>query len=166
MTAPVCVDCIAEGQTRRRAVKLTRAGKPAPGQRCSTHHRARRSQTKDAAWERRLMSVYSITAEEYWAIYEYQGGCCYLCRRANGTGRRRLCVDHCHLSGRVRGLLCSHCNRDVVGHFRDEWEAFCRGAIYLLAPPAFDVIGERVAPAHAGLQLLDNLTDTNERETA
>ena len=92
------------------------------------------------------MDTYGITAEEYWAIYEYQGGCCYICRRAKGTGRKKLSVDHCHTTGFVRGLLCGPCNRDVVGHLRDEPEAFDRGAAYLRYPPAWTVIGQVVAP--------------------
>ncbi|ASR77165.1 endonuclease VII [Mycobacterium phage MyraDee] len=111
-----------------------------------THHRARRNVTRDTAWERRLMAVYGITAAEYWAIYELQGGCCYICRRATGTGRKKLSVDHCHKTGFVRGLLCGPCNRDVLGHLRDDPAAFHRGVEYLVNPPAFHIIGERVAP--------------------
>ncbi|WP_104183777.1 endonuclease domain-containing protein [Mycobacterium avium] len=41
--------------------------------------------TRDTAWERRLMAVYGITAEQYWEIYEYQNGKCYICQRAIST---------------------------------------------------------------------------------
>lgn len=92
------------------------------------------------------MATYGITADEYWSIYEWQGRTCYICRRANGTGRKKLSVDHDHITGYVRGLLCGPCNRDVVGHLRDDPAAFLRGASYLDSPPAFNVIGQRVAP--------------------
>ena len=144
-----CKDCVAEGIDPRGSRKLAtkRDGKTLqPGPRCVTHHRARRASTRDMAWERRLLATYGITAEEYWAIYEFQGGCCYICRRAKGTGRKKLSVDHDHKTGFVRGLLCGPCNRDVVGHLRDDPEAFVRGRAYLLSPPAIAVIGERVAP--------------------
>lgn len=143
MTAPFCKDCKAEGVTGKRKPALTRAGNPVPGNRCVTHHRARRSQARDSAWERRLMQVYGITAEQYWAIYELQQGCCYLCRRATGA-RKRLSVDHDHVSGMVRGLLCSPCNRDVLGHLRDDPEAFQRGIDYLVHPPALRALGAPV----------------------
>ena len=81
-------------------------------------------------------------------IYKVQGGCCHICERAKGTGRKRLSVDHCHKTGIVRGLLCGPCNRDVVGHLRDDPEAFHRGRNYLLCPPALAVVGERIAPIH------------------
>ncbi|AGY37004.1 EndoVII [Mycobacterium phage Fredward] len=146
MAVVTCKDCIAEGITNVRKPALTRTGKPVPGKRCVTHHRARRQTTRDAAWERRLMDTYGITAEEYWAIYEFQGGKCYICQRATGKGRKKLSVDHDHDTGFVRGLLCGPCNRDVVGHLRDEPEAFLRGYNYLSSPPAIAVIGRRVAP--------------------
>lgn len=94
------------------------------------------------------MATYGITAEQYWQIYEFQGGCCYICQRAKGTGRKRLSVDHCHETGLVRGLLCHPCNRDVLGHLRDEKDAFLRGWHYLDTPPA-QLAGVRVvAPIH------------------
>lgn len=141
-----CCDCVAEGITTKRKLAQTRAGKPVPGPRCSTHHRAKRAAGRDTAWERRLIATYGITAAEYWAIYEFQDGRCYICRRATGTGRRRLSVDHCHSSGVVRGLLCAHDNRDVLGHLRDDPEAFLRGYEYLKNPPAVAVLGRRIAP--------------------
>lgn len=92
------------------------------------------------------MKTYGITAEQYWKLYEYQGRCCYICQRAKGTARKRLSVDHDHNTGLVRGLLCSPCNRNVVGHLRDDPEAFFRGGMYLRNPPAFRVIGQVIAP--------------------
>lgn len=155
MTAKRCVDCVAEGITTKRKPALTRAGNPVPGNRCVTHERARKSRTRDRAWELRLIATYGITADEYWAIYDYQleankarglTGACYICGRATGKGRKKLSVDHDHETGFVRGLLCGPCNRDVVGHLRDDPAAFLRGASYLESPPAFNVIGQRVAP--------------------
>jgi hypothetical protein len=146
VTTPWCKDCIAEGVTTKRKLATTRAGKPVPGPRCSTHHRARRTATRDSAWERRLIAVYNITAAMYWAIYEAQGGVCYICRRAKGSARKKLSVDHCHKTGIVRGLLCGPCNRDVLGHLRDDPEALYRAAEYLQRPPAVAVIGVRITP--------------------
>lgn len=131
-----CKDCVAEGITTKRKPALTRSGKPVPGNRCVTHERSRKSKTRDSAWERRLMAVYGITAAMYWAIYELQGGVCYICRRAKGSAKKKLSVDHCHKTGFVRGLLCGPCNRDVLGHLRDEIDAFHRAIEYLTSYPA------------------------------
>ena len=134
-----CIDCADEGIiTSRKA--------PHPGPRCSTHHRAKRARQSSQTREQRWLNVYNITGEEYWAIWEHQGGVCYICRRAKGTGRRRLSVDHCHETGIVRGLLCQPCNRDVLGHARDDTEFFERCIEYLNSPPAVEIIGKRIVP--------------------
>lgn len=91
------------------------------------------------------MQVYGITGEEYWAVYRYQLGRCFICERATGT-RKRLSVDHCHETGVVRGLLCQRCNRDVLGHLRDDVAAFERVIDYLQEPPAVRVLGRRYVP--------------------
>jgi hypothetical protein len=72
-------------------------------------------------------------------LYEAQGGRCYICQRATGA-RRRLAVDHNHATGEVRGLLCKPCNRDVLGHLRDNTEALQRAIDYLTNPPARRVL--------------------------
>lgn len=147
MTAPLgvrCVDCLAEGNTRYRPAVMRRE-LPVAGSRCATHYRDRRQVTNEAAWARRLLKLYDLTTAEYWAIYEAQGGSCYICRRATGKARR-LAVDHDHETGLVRGLLCLTCNKKVIGHLRDDPKAVARALIYLLFPPALEVIGERIAP--------------------
>ncbi len=134
-----CIDCEAEGIATSR-----KAGYPGP--RCYTHNKAQKSSRRKLTQEQRWLKVYGITAEEYWKIYEYQGGVCYICRRATGKGRRKLSVDHCHETGIVRGLLCNTDNAKVLGHARDDIEFFERCIEYLNHPPAVDVIGWREVP--------------------
>ena len=133
-----CVDCVDEGITTSRKA-------PHPGPRCATHHRARKTVRRADNAETRWKNVYGITADEYWAIYRYQLGKCFICERATGA-RKRLSVDHCHTTGIVRGLLCSTCNSRVLGHLRDDLAAFKRAIDYLSQPPATRIIGERVVP--------------------
>jgi hypothetical protein len=96
-------------------------------------------------WEQRILAIYGITAEEYWAIYQAQDGRCYICRKGTGA-RKRLSVDHDHESGEIRGLLDQPCNRNVLGHLRDDVQALQRAIDYLTHPPARKVIGFRVVP--------------------
>lgn len=112
----------------------------APGPRCATCHRAVREARKEAAWAAGILKRYGITPEQYWALYEAQGGSCYICRRATGKVRR-LAVDHDHATGWVRGLLCKPCN-SILAHLRDDTLAAYRVFSYLQDPPAFDVIGK------------------------
>lgn len=52
---------------------------------------------------------YGITLGDYEEMLENQNGECATCHRQCSTGKN-LAVDHCHYSGRVRGLLCARCN--------------------------------------------------------
>ena len=78
---------------------------------------------------------YGITLEEYDALFEAQGGVCAVCRRpetaiGNGGMPMRLAVDHDHVTGRVRGLLCQACNR-AAGLFREDIAVMERAIEYL-----------------------------------
>jgi len=81
-----------------------------------------------------LRRKYGMTLEDYYVLLEYQGGVCWLCKRPPRPGEN-LTVDHDHISSRVRGLLCTYCNRRQVGQFRD-WELVYAIAMYLKEPPA------------------------------
>lgn len=111
-----------------------------PGPRCYSHHRKVVQDRSKAVHGRYIEETYGITEEQYDSIYESQGGVCAICRRARGTGYRRLAVDHDHRTGEVRGLLCKPCNRDVLGHLRDDREALLRAVEYLTNPPARKVL--------------------------
>lgn len=142
-----CKDCAAEGldPAGRRKLARKRNGQPQPGPRCVTHWRERRQQTRDSSHERHIWDTYGITAEEYQGILDAQGGACAICQRARGV-KKRLSVDHCHATGLVRGLLCTSCNKHVLGQARDEIEFFQRAIGYLESPPAVAVIGRRITP--------------------
>lgn len=63
-------------------------------------------------------------------MLESQGGNCKICR--NKPTRRRLDVDHCHDTGKIRGLLCENCNKGL-GIFKDDPELFDRAKKYLVS---------------------------------
>ncbi|MFD1044363.1 endonuclease VII domain-containing protein [Kibdelosporangium lantanae] len=96
---------------------------------------------KRAAHGRHILATYGITAGQYDELYALQGGVCAICRRATGRGKR-LAVDHDHATGEVRGLLCKPCNRDVLGHLRDDVTALQRAITYLTDPPARRLVSE------------------------
>ena len=106
---------------------------------CSTHyHKARwasghrpPSLTPENERKARLRYRYGIEIAEYDAMLEAQGGLCAICRLPpDGTSRGgRLFVDHCHETGKIRGLLCNKCNL-AVGYLGSE-SALLRAAEYV-----------------------------------
>ena len=83
---------------------------------CLPCHAAAGRETRDRAGGSRnyhLKRRYGITAAEYDAMVEAQGGLCVLCRE-----RPPEHVDHDHMTGTIRGVLCSCCNQGL-GNFRD-----------------------------------------------
>lgn len=53
---------------------------------------------------------YKMSVEQLKALYTAQNGLCAIC----GHSSARLCIDHDHATGKVRGLLCDRCNGHVV----------------------------------------------------
>jgi hypothetical protein len=66
-----------------------------------------------------IKKTYGFTYEEYEKILDDQKGCCAICKsRIGNAAGKRLFVDHCHDTLKVRGLLCSQCNMGL-GLFKD-----------------------------------------------
>ena len=72
------------------------------------------------------LKKYGLTVEQYETMLAGQKGRCAICRKTLKTP----CVDHCHATGKVRGLLCKHCN-NVLGNARDSIETLQRAIQYL-----------------------------------
>jgi hypothetical protein len=83
-----------------------------------------------------LKRNYGITIEVYEQMLESQGGVCKICKNPEFEVDKKkgklkdLAVDHCHTTGKVRGLLCGRCNTSL-GKFKDD-PALLRSAILYL----------------------------------
>jgi hypothetical protein len=64
-----------------------------------------------------LQHTYGISLDKYNRLCEKQHNRCAICFRAH-PGHKRLCVDHSHTTGKVRGLLCHNCNL-MLGVYND-----------------------------------------------
>lgn len=58
---------------------------------------------------------YKLSKEAYLEMFTAQNGCCAICFKVE---QEKLCVDHNHVTNKIRGLLCRGCNRHL-GHFQD-----------------------------------------------
>lgn len=74
-----------------------------------------------------LKGRYGITLQQYREQSARQNGTCAICKKPS---HRTLVVDHCHISGTVRGLLCHTCNR-ALGLLHDNSEVLREAAMYL-----------------------------------
>jgi Autographiviridae endonuclease VII len=114
-------------------------------ERCLARRRgapARRSQLK---------LYYGLSLEEYNALLALQNGVCAICEEKSD---RTLCVDHCHLTRLVRGLLCRRCNLGL-GYFRDDPRLLLKAVLYLRhARRAPSTNAQRVGPARSA-EVLD-----------
>ena len=92
-----------------------------------------RNECKTCHADAQMRRNYGIGLAEYNKLYEEQGGVCKICHLPQSDARnKRLCVDHNHEDGHVRGLLCSHCNRGI-GLLKDDYRLAQAAAEYLRA---------------------------------
>jgi len=81
-----------------------------------SYYRGLSQEKKDAYCRRVNLWKYGMTVEQYDKLLEKQNGVCAICKR---SPEQMLAVDHCHETGRVRGLLCRSCNLGI-GHLDDD----------------------------------------------
>jgi hypothetical protein len=83
-----------------------------------------------------LKRKYGISLKEFEAMFTTQNGACKICKTPfkfygdDGDWSKTANVDHCHDTGKVRGLLCNNCNRGL-GFFKDNSTVLRLAAEYL-----------------------------------
>ena len=68
--------------------------------------------------EKGLKSKYGLSLEDFDRLLKEQDYQCKICGKQDNAIGDHMYVDHCHATGKVRGLLCSHCNSGL-GMFND-----------------------------------------------
>ena len=95
-----------------------------------------RERYRDVSRKKYLKHRYGITPSDYEALLESQKGCCAICgsdANKSAYGKHitpRFSVDHCHETGKVRGLLCNNCNRGI-GLLGDNPDVLEKALVYL-----------------------------------
>lgn len=102
--------------------------------------RKRNPEIRQREKRRARLRKYGLTTAQFDFMVAKQGGKCKICKKA-----RKLVVDHCHDTGKVRGLLCSPCNLGL-GSFKDDPDALREAASYIEESR----IGDKVALATTG----------------
>lgn len=78
-------------------------------------NKSERGQALKKRWH---LKRYDITPEEYEQVFDAQGRCCAICG-TDRPGKKGWCTDHCHKTGKFRGVLCTPCNLGL-GYFKDD----------------------------------------------
>lgn len=76
-----------------------------------------------------LMKAFGINADQYEAMLQEQNYVCAICHKSD-ICKRDLAVDHCHVTRRIRGLLCTNCNM-ALGKFQDDLHNLRKAVEYM-----------------------------------
>lgn len=91
-----------------------------------------------------MKNKYGVGREWYESIFSIQKGLCAICHQPSSD---RLCADHDHSTGKMRGLLCQKCNA-AIGHFKDS-QSIIRSAIDYLNKHNLPPVAAKPAEASA-----------------
>ena len=85
----------------------------------SERGKLRRAKNPERTWVHHIKQKHGSRAIVWYEIaYKEQGGICAICGLPERVKNKKLSLDHCHHSGRLRGLLCNRCNTGL-GSFKD-----------------------------------------------
>ena len=101
----------------------------ADGRKIPRRRAKQRSYCPEKHRDAKLKYFYGMSLRDYDLMLARQRGVCAVCGEQPA---RRLCVDHCHVTGKVRGLLCSPCNL-AIGQFKDSPARLRKAAAYVEA---------------------------------
>ena len=119
-----CASCAAEYQAKRRNGPKRQAILDEKKRYSDAHPEIRRTAL--------LRDKYNLTLEEYDAKLKSQNGLCAICGSDTplNSGHKHMYVDHNHVTGQVRGLLCNPCNT-TIGAAKEDLERLSKCIEYL-----------------------------------
>jgi hypothetical protein len=77
-----------------------------------------------------LKKSFNLSYEDFLSLKEKQNNLCAICNNPEHVSNRDLAVDHCHTTGKIRGLLCTNCNK-LLGHAKDNIDVLYSAIEYL-----------------------------------
>ena len=83
-----------------------------------------------ADWKRGIKTRYNMDSPEYERILLSQNYSCAICGKHLSEGGRNFCIDHDHVTGKNRGLLCTNCNV-ALGLLKDDPQIISKALEYL-----------------------------------
>lgn len=127
--AHTCKDCMSTHQ--KKYIASNKKAKKNRDQRAASYRKNNRhtfNLTSRLSHYKRL--GLDITKKEYLKLYQEQEGKCKICKKEPSGRKKVLCLDHCHDTLKVRGLLCDNCNAGL-GKFKDNLKLLKQAINYL-----------------------------------
>lgn len=98
---------------------------------CKSCRKDYRDNNKQKIRFQRIQKVYALSELEHTTMLVSQNYRCAICKTDKPTGRNNILhIDHCHTTGKIRGLLCHHCNV-ALGSMFDNIESLKSAILYL-----------------------------------
>ncbi len=121
-------ELLLKSRAQRRAYYL--ANKEKERERQRAYNAANKEQISGQLRRYRLQRDYGLTLEQRDALFTAQGSKCAVCNSADPKTKKGWQVDHCHTSGKVRGILCQPCNT-AIGKFEESVAILTRAIEYI-----------------------------------
>lgn len=127
---PKCKICVRDAARIARQIQQEKKERERIEASLSILHQERIRQKARKQYNSHLLSHFGKSIEEYDAMLKEQQGRCAICKTLVDRIDERLVVDHSHVTGVVRGLLCFNCNVGL-GWFRDNMTSLSNAIEYL-----------------------------------
>lgn len=119
----ICKSCKKLRQNKSFYISYTRKGTSILSSECKDCSKKRTitygKKNKDKRYSATIKHLYGITKEDYEKLLKDQNNKCKICLgKETHKSKKKFNIDHCHKTGKVRGLLCNRCNVGL-GRFRD-----------------------------------------------
>ncbi len=95
------------------------------------YHRLYKLRNKEKRQKWILKDLYNLPIEKYNDMFIEQGGRCAICGKHQVEFKKKLCVDHNHETGKIRGLLCNKCN-SLLGYAGESPDVLHNAVKYLI----------------------------------
>lgn len=129
----ICSKCRKEKENSEfKKDKRVKSGLQASCKKCTYGLRAKNYSAYRKTERAREMKKYGITSEKYDEMLLVQNNNCAICKRDKSHSLHgRLCVDHNHITGKVRQLLCTGCNT-LIGSAKENEQTLQEAVEYLI----------------------------------
>jgi hypothetical protein len=124
-----CKSCCKDkkAETRQRKSK----GEPPPQRKKTVRTTVSFCKTPQGVWSRHIKAKFGITIDQYNEMLDKQNGQCAICGTTTPDSKHGVfSIDHCHATGKIRGLLCKKCNSGI-GMFKESARSLEAAVAYL-----------------------------------